>query len=65
MRQNEALSIEDKRRIHIEAAEAERLASIKEVEAERTRQNDLRRQEFKKIAFEKKMEKRGGKALIT
>lgn len=59
MRQNIALTIEEKRKVQNEAAEVKRLASIKDVEAERARNNELRRQDNKKVDREKKMVKRG------
>jgi len=43
MRKNVALTIEDKRKIQNEAAEQKRIANIQDVEAERARQNEIRR----------------------
>lgn len=54
-RKGAALTVEEKRRVENEAAEEQRLASIKDVEAERARQNDIRRQEAKKVAREHKL----------
>lgn len=58
MRKHVALTLEEKRRLQNEAAEEKRQKSVKDVEAERARQNETRRQEAKKATFEKKMQKR-------
>jgi len=58
MRQSVAHTIEEKRRQQNESAEVKRKGTLKDVEAERARKNDVRRQEAKKAALEKKMEKR-------
>lgn len=53
-----ALEIAEKRRAKNEAAEAERVAKIADVEAERKRQNEARRVELKKVHREQKQAKR-------
>lgn len=53
-----AKEIAEKRRAKNEAAEAERVATIADVEAERNRQNEARRVELKRVHREQKLAKR-------